>query len=162
MHWFKSIWPKILFELRDNSDYADSDYAEFTALQLTWYWVASKSKSLNFSRCSSLTLMTSSVPSSFIATIWPSLLLNSITCNRTRNSDTKLCYEWSVYRLILSCECSSHVTTCFRTFVRTFESMLCRGSNMKVIGRYPDQYFYDCLSIVSVLGIEIFIGAQPK
>ena len=28
-------------------------------------------------------------------------------------------------------ECSSHVTTYFRTFVRTFESKLCRGSNIQ-------------------------------
>ena len=42
--------------------------------------------------------------------------------------------------LLLSRECLSHDTTYFRTFVRTFESMLCRGSNIrvKVIGRYPD------------------------
>ena len=34
--------------------------------------------------------------------------------------------------LLLSRECSSHVTTYFRTFVWTFESMLCRGSNIRV------------------------------
>ena len=37
----------------------------------------------------------------------------------------------SGYRLLLSRECSSHVTTYFRTLVRTFESMLCRGSNIQ-------------------------------
>ena len=39
-------------------------------------------------------------------------------------------------------ECSSHVTTYFHTFVRTFESMLCRGSNIrvKIKGRFRDQY----------------------
>ena len=47
---------------------------------------------------------------------------------------------------LLSRECSSHVTTYFRTFVRSFENMLCRGSNIgvKVIGRYPDHYLIGC------------------
>ena len=41
--------------------------------------------------------------------------------------------------ITFSHECSSHVTTYFRTFVRTFESMLCRGSNIhvKVINPIP-------------------------
>ena len=36
---------------------------------------------------------------------------------------------------------SSHVTTYFRTFVRTFERMLCRSSNIrvKITGQYPNQ-----------------------
>ena len=45
---------------------------------------------------------------------------------------TKLRWEWSGYRLILSRDCSSHVTTYFSTFVRTFESMLCRVSNIRL------------------------------
>ena len=51
------------------------------------------------------------------------------------------CHQWSGSLLLLSRECSSHVTTYFRTFVRTFERMLCRGANIRVnaIGRYPDQ-----------------------
>ena len=46
------------------------------------------------------------------------------------------------YRLLLSRGCLNHDTTYFRTFLRTFESTLCRGSNIRVkaIGRYPDQY----------------------
>ena len=34
--------------------------------------------------------------------------------------------------LLLSHECSSHVTIYFRTFVRTLESMVWRGSNIRV------------------------------
>ena len=34
--------------------------------------------------------------------------------------------------LLLSRECLSHVTTYIPTFVRTLESMLCRGSNIRV------------------------------
>ena len=39
---------------------------------------------------------------------------------------------WSGYRLLLSRECLSHVTTYFRLSARTFESILCRGSNIRV------------------------------
>ena len=47
---------------------------------------------------------------------------------------------WSEYHLLLSRECLSHDTAYFRISSRTFESMLWRGSNIRVeiIGRYPD------------------------
>ena len=46
-------------------------------------------------------------------------------------------------------ECSSHVTTYFRTFVRTFESMLRRGSNRSVPGPRPMELKVDDFGVNS-------------
>ena len=84
---------------------------------------------------------------------------------RTRGRGTLidgLPIHWSGYRLLLSRKSSSRVTIYFRTFVRTFESMLCRGSNIcvKVIGRYTDQYM--CARCVFAGQIGLGIGRTRR
>ena len=65
---------------------------------------------------------------------------NIVESGYTKPTNTKLRYEWSGYRLLLPRECSSHVTTYSRMSARTFENMLCRGSNIRAESKrqYPD------------------------
>ena len=54
---------------------------------------------------------------------------------------------WSAYRLLLPREYLSHNTTYFPMSVRTFGSMLCRGSNIRVEvigGTRTPNFFYAC------------------